>query len=54
MALSYAQQALAADAPQTARPLQGGVERFLTRIALARESLRAGKGIRLEEIAFED
>jgi len=29
-------------------------ERFLTRIAMARESLRAGKGIRIEEIAFEE
>jgi prevent-host-death family protein len=29
-------------------------ERFLQRIAEARESLRAGKGIRIEEIAFEE
>ena len=29
-------------------------ERFLARVARARESLRAGKGIRLEEIEFEE
>jgi prevent-host-death family protein len=29
-------------------------ERFLTRIAIARESLRSAKGIRIEEIAFEE
>lgn len=29
-------------------------ERFLRRISTARESLRAGKGMRIEEIAFEE
>ena len=29
-------------------------ERFLARVAAARESLRANKGIRLEEIVFDE